>query len=82
MPKRPRKLPRDPNARAFQIVRLATGQTKPESEPEKNPHAVALGRMGGVKGGKARAAAMTKKQRAESARRAAKARWSKKATVP
>jgi hypothetical protein len=38
--------------------------------------------MGGEKGGKARAAAMTKKQRADSARRAAKARWSKRAKAP
>lgn len=77
MPKRPRR-PRDPNALAFQIVQLATGNTAPEAEPEKNPHAVALGRMGGVKGGKARAASLTKKERTESARKAALARWKPK----
>jgi hypothetical protein len=79
VPKRPRKLPRDPNARAFEIVRIATGESAPEKDPDagKNPHAVALGRMGGEKGGKARAARMSKKKRIESARTAARARWRK-----
>ncbi len=44
----------------------------------KNPAAVALGKLGGSKGGKARAAKMTPKERSESARKAAKARWNKK----
>jgi len=46
----------------------------------KNPAAVALGRKGGLKGGHARAAKMTAKERQESARKAAMARWAKKAT--
>ena len=45
---------------------------------EKNPHAVALGRMGGLKGGKARAAKLTAYERTEIAKKAANARWSKK----
>lgn len=45
---------------------------------EKNPAAVELGRRGGLKGGKARAAKLTPEQRSESARKAAKARWGKK----
>jgi hypothetical protein len=45
---------------------------------EKNPAAVELGRRGGLKGGKARAAKMTKEERIESARKAANARWAKK----
>lgn len=45
---------------------------------EKNPAAVELGRRGGLKGGKARAAKMTPEERSESARKAAKARWAKK----
>ncbi len=45
---------------------------------EKNPAAVALGKLGGSKGGKARAKNMTPEQRSESARKAAKARWEKK----
>jgi hypothetical protein len=45
---------------------------------EKNPAAVALGKLGGSKGGKARAAKMTPEERSESARKAVKARWAKK----
>lgn len=47
----------------------------PEPEREKNPAAVALGKLGGMKGGAARAAKMTPEERAESARKAATARW-------
>jgi hypothetical protein len=55
---------------------LATGQaTEPDPDEGKDPAAVALGRKGGLKGGKARAAKMTKKQRSESAKKAARARW-------
>ncbi|MGI8514048.1 MAG: histone H1 [Acidimicrobiia bacterium] len=43
----------------------------------KNPAAVELGRLGGQKGGKARAAKLTAKQRSEIAKKAARARWSK-----
>jgi len=75
---RPRKLPRDPALRALEVVRLATGQTTLPDEPPKNPHAVALGRLGGAKGGKARAKGMSKKARAASARKAAMARGKKK----
>jgi len=45
---------------------------------EKNPNAVALGRLGGLKGGKARFAKLTPEQRKEIAQKAAKARWGKK----
>jgi hypothetical protein len=44
----------------------------------KNPHAVALGKLGGAKGGRAAAAKMTPEQRSERAKRASKARWSKR----
>jgi hypothetical protein len=47
----------------------------PGTAPEKNPAAVALGRMGGLKGGKARAASLSKKKRSEIAKKAATARW-------
>jgi hypothetical protein len=67
---------------AFRVVQEATGQAEPKSEeiePEsiegKNPHAVALGRLGGLKGGKARFEKLTPEQRSEIARKAAKARW-------
>jgi hypothetical protein len=50
----------------------------PEAEkPAKNPHAQALGKLGGLKGGKARAAKLTPVARAEIARKAAAARWKK-----
>lgn len=45
--------------------------------PKKNPAAVMLGRLGGLKGGHARAAKMTPEERSESARRAVQARWEK-----
>jgi hypothetical protein len=51
----------------------------PEPTPDgKNPAAVVLGRLGGKKGGPARARKLTKEQRAEIARKAAQARWAKK----
>ncbi len=54
---------------------MATGLAPPEPVSTKNPAAVALGLLGGAKGGKARAANMTKKQRTEAAKKAARARW-------
>jgi hypothetical protein len=80
--RKPRLRPRDPNQLAKLIVDIATGQIedKPDSRPEdavKDPAAVSLGRRGGLKGGKARAAAMTPERRAEIARRAAAKRWGK-----
>jgi len=44
---------------------------------DKNPNAVALGKMGGSKGGKARAARLTPEERSASARKAALARWAR-----
>ena len=46
-----------------------------DEKPEKNPAAVALGRMGGLKGGKARAAKLSPAKRKAIAKKAAKARW-------
>ena len=83
MPDRSRKTPkrpRDPNELAFLIVQEATGEAPPaETEPEDPVRKLAaeLGRRGGLKGGKARAAKMTPEERAESARKAAAARWAK-----
>ncbi|MHB8068156.1 MAG: hypothetical protein ACYDIC_09675 [Desulfobaccales bacterium] len=75
------KRPRDLNLLAKKIVDLATEgeQETPAPEDQKNPHAVALGRLGGKKGGKARAEKLTSEQKSEIARKAAKARWEKKA---
>lgn len=75
MPKRSR-MPRDPNQLAKAVVEFATGQREPDPEPPaKDPLAVELGRRGGLKGGKARAASMTSEERKASARKAALARW-------
>jgi len=52
-------------------------QTAAEARPEKNPAAVALGRLGGLKGGPARAASLTATKRKRIAKRAAEARWNK-----
>jgi hypothetical protein len=78
MPKRSNKKrqPQDVNVLAASIVEEAT------SESGKNPHAVALGRLGGKKGGPARAKKLTPEQRREIARKAARARWAKKETWP
>jgi len=56
------------------------GMAQPQGKkpPKKNPAAVALGRRGGLKGGKARAAKLTKEQLSEAGRKAAHARWDKR----
>lgn len=80
------KRPRDTNQLAKSIVDIATGDAEDDAKiPDddkaiaegKDPAAVALGRKGGLKGGKARAAKMTDEERSEAARKAAKARWAK-----
>jgi len=77
MPKRSRR-PRDVNQLAKAIADEATGNaTPPGPESVKNPHAVALGKLGGQRGGAARARKLTKERRQEIARKAARARWSK-----
>jgi len=81
MPNRSRKkksrMP-DPNKLAYSIVQAISGESAPaRPAKEKDPIAVELGRRGGLKGGKARAAKMTKQQRSESAKKAARARWRK-----
>jgi len=76
MPKRSSK-PRDLNALAAAIVKQATSDSPmPDPNEGKNPHAVALGRLGGARGGKARAERLPPERRSEIARRAAQARWS------
>ncbi len=69
------KRPRDPIALAKLIGDIATGQVEDKVEDTRNPAAVALGKLGGQKGGKARAAKLSQKKRAEIARKAATARW-------
>jgi hypothetical protein len=73
---KPPKRPRDLNQWAKRIVDLATGNgAKPDPDAGKDPAAVKRGRAGGLKGGKARAAKMTAKERSEAARKAVSARW-------
>jgi len=70
------KRPRDTNQIAKAIVDLSTGEATEESRDSgKNPAAVALGRLGGLKGGKARAEKLSKKKRVEIAKKAAASRW-------
>jgi hypothetical protein len=76
MPKRS-SMPRDTNQLAKLITDMATGNAPPETKAgnEKNPAAVALGKLGGAKGGQARAKALSKRRRTEIARNAANNRW-------
>ena len=68
MPKRSGKPPADLNALAAYIVRSATAEGK-------DPLAVELGRRGGLKGGPARAAKLTKKRLSEIGKKGAAIRW-------
>jgi len=74
MPKRSRKPPTDPNALVAAIVAQVTGEPANE-KAVKNQAAVALGRLGGLKGGAARAKKLSAKKRSSIARKAAKTRW-------
>jgi hypothetical protein len=78
MPDRSRKRPTDVNELARQLVDEAVGEA-PKLDPDerKNPAAVELGRRGGLKGGKARAAKMTAEERSAAAKKAAAARWNR-----
>jgi len=82
-----KKLPREANSLAARIVAISTGQSLPDlsamtgaqvgnppivsEEPKKNPAAVALGRLGGLKGGKARAENLSARKRRAIAEKAA-----------
>lgn len=74
-----KKRPKDISQLAYQIVQEATQESKEKHiripTKEKNPAAVALGRLGGLKGGKARAEKLSQKRLKEIAKKAAKARW-------
>lgn len=74
-----KKRPTDINQRAKSIVDIATGEAKDPllNSDGKNAAAVALGKLGGKKGGKARAESLSAKRRSEIAKAAAKARWGK-----
>lgn len=70
--------PEDENQAAYRVVQKAIEKYDPDAKPpEKNPAAVALGRLGGKKGGRARAAKLTAAQRSAIAKAGASARWKK-----
>ena len=78
MPNRSRNT--DLNQNAFNIIQQITSEhvQSRSNQKEKNPAAVALGRLGGLKGGHARAMSLSAKRRKEIALKANKARWKKK----
>ena len=79
-----KKKEHDFSVTAFRVVQEATGQSEPEPEQQETTKAkkefdpVALGHLGGLKGGKARAEKLTPEQRKEIAKLAAGVRWRKK----
>jgi hypothetical protein len=81
MPENRLKRPRDPAQLAKLMIDIASGEVE-DREPDppldgKDAAAVSLGRRGGLKGGKVRAAKLTAEQRTAIAKSAAKARWNK-----
>ena len=72
MPKGPQgqKRPADAIGRAVLVGKIATGEAKDDADPTKEHH-----RRGGIKGGKARANALTPEERSEIAKKAAAKRW-------
>lgn len=77
MPRRLSKREPDVNEIAHWIMAQTTGS---EPAPEKNPHAVALGLLGGSKGGKIRAAKLSPAKRKAISKKAARARWGRRST--
>jgi hypothetical protein len=81
-PKKPKQAPSDPVLFAKTVMENIIGEKwdrpKPEPERVKNPHAVALSKLGAAKGGRARAESLTPKQRSKIAQKAAKTRWKNK----
>jgi hypothetical protein len=74
------KLPKDANQRAAEIVRLSIEESN-DPQPERSPisqYLAEIGRKGGLKGGKARAAKLSAKKRREIAKKAAEQRWNKR----
>ena len=73
------KRPADVIGAAVKVMKISTGEIEEDTNDEnKDPAAVALGRKGGKKGGKARADKLTPEERSKIARRAARERWRKK----
>lgn len=70
-----KKLPKDPNQLAAEIVRLSTEEGETPARSAVSAYLAEIGRKGGLKGGKARASKLSKNRRSEIASEAAKARW-------
>jgi hypothetical protein len=66
---------------AKDIIDKVTGNAPPDPPDMRNPHAVALSKLGASKGGKARAKFLSAKKRKEIAKKAAKTRWARKSSV-
>jgi len=77
MPSRSSKRREDTNQIAARVVSVSTGQPLPELTRKKNPAAVALGKLGGSKGGKERARRLSSERRRDIARKAANSRWTR-----
>jgi hypothetical protein len=75
--RRSSKLPKDPNKLAYEIVRLSTEEPGEEERSAISKYLSEIGRKGGLKGGKARAAKLSAKKRKEIAQKAAFKRWHK-----
>jgi len=75
MPERSRNRKLDLNTLAKRIVDEAISEAPERASPDKNPAAVELGRLGGLKGGRARAEKLSPEQRSDIAKKAAAARW-------
>jgi hypothetical protein len=77
---KPTKLPRDINERAHQVAKLLIGEAEIPAEPERSPvsaYLARIGRKGGLRGGVARAQALSARKRSTIAAKAANARWKK-----
>lgn len=77
MPDRSRNRPKDANQLGKLIAALSVGEVEDVADSGKNPAAVALGRLGGKKGGIARAKSLSASKRKKIAKAAAAARWYK-----
>ena len=73
-----KKLPKDPNQLAAEIVRLSTEEAETPKRSPISEYLAEIGRKGGLKGGKARAKKLSSKKRSDIAKLAAKTRWKKK----
>ena len=71
------KRPRDPNQLAKMVVDLATGEASDPVQATSTDSAASFGRRGGLKGGRARAQALSPERRSEIAQQAAQLRWKK-----